>query len=433
MCMLLAVSMASAETVDAPAAFICDFHSHCAAADGVGDAGTLSPEKQLELRAKAGYQVVFWTPHSNLAWPKGKDPAPLARLLKRIPLLKSETVTWFGGVEYHVANGPKFSSGMLGNNNHLSFIGISEPIPDGLSYVMAIEYLHALGGVTVVNHPGPGPLEWEPGYYETGYRLSILDGFECFNGRLVYAGHLEDSTYRTLVAKGARLAAIGSTDFHYPADPLGAGTSVFAKSSELADLVAAVSERKTVALTDTSLAPKHVEYLGEVRMLKETGSLSIELGYVADKLILFRGEEIAGEWKNAGHAEFKLLPGLAGAYSWVVQKGKGRFQSSAIWLLDSEPKGADLQLSQDGGMVTVTNVGNLEIECEIREYDAAPHKGGKVVKSHPVRIAPGENRVLPSKLRKGAFVVANPAGYSFEAQGPEALELDYRNNAILVK
>ena len=120
------------------------------------------------------------TPHSTLN--RGRGAALRAqRALEEGLALPGLTVAV--GEELTVAPGPRFQAETAvmghaapGNLNHLSLFGMRGFVPSETSLARACEQVHREGGVCIVNHPGPGPLMWEPGLWESqGARVDALD------------------------------------------------------------------------------------------------------------------------------------------------------------------------------------------------------------------------------------------------------------------
>ena len=80
--------------------------------------------------------------------------------------------------------------------------------------------MHADGGVCIVNHPGPGPMMWEEGYWEAPGNRGHIDALEVYNGEALAAVGVDfESRYREATAYrglGLKLAATTGADTHGP-------------------------------------------------------------------------------------------------------------------------------------------------------------------------------------------------------------------------
>ncbi len=416
----------AAENADAPRPLICDLHSHASPWKGVGDSGSLAPEDSLALHAAKGYDVVVWSPHSDFATRGAERMRAFAGALALMPLRKGKTVLRLG-LELTLEPGPNYRKTLgVGNNDHLGFVGLKVPLPHGLSWRAAFELAHAHSALGTINHPGPGPAEWEEGYWQKPDLLPLADGLECYNGRLAALGRFEEAAYRWAVSRGARLFCTGGTDFHKRDDPLRVATAVYVRPGE--GLLDALRARRTVALSDTALAPPlAVAHLGEV-VVGEKVKLSIEFEREMDRVFLYRGEKVFKRFENVKKAEAEV-PCSGDAWSWWFRSGRMRGQTSAVWTMPRESDLPDFALVAEGGVLWAANLGRKGGETVLAEYDAPPFLGGRKKRERKLRLEPGKRERIRALSGPAGYYVLDPAPYDFDAPAPPP-DADRRNNAF---
>ncbi len=423
---LLACGRASSDVLQP---VLVNLHGHGADREGVSDNGELSIEAQIRTYTQCGYDIVVWSPHSSLC---AKDKPSLAlfdSLLARFPITIGECSAWLG-LEAHVEPGPNFQR-VMGhvNNNHIGMVGITKPIPHGMPYRAAIELAHATGGLCVINHPGPGPSEWEEGYWSDPNRLLLTDGIEVFNGQLAEIGRFEDEAYR-VAAQNAFLFASGSTDAHKANSPLKCATLVFSATKSREDILDALSKRRTVALFGLfDNLPVRISHLGELQSCQKAVTLSIEFKKPVASVSLFRGTKQVQRWNNVSTAEFVTTEGEEGVWSWFFRDGASRGQTSAIWLL--KPASApDFAFKREGKEVFVVNMGDARGDCVVEIFDLPPFLGGKSKSKLNFVLNASEKASVATGDSICGYFVANGVGYAYDAPVFPVIERDYRNNAF---
>jgi hypothetical protein len=343
-----------------------NFHAH-AATDLVGDDGSEPPRGLHAALLARGFHFSAHTPHSTLA--KGAAPWWKQRASEDalgLPL----TVTV--GQELTVAPGPAFRQRNVvlgheapGNLNHLSLIGSNRFVPTETKVADACRATHAGGGICVVNHPGPGPLMWEEGLWEAPANRGLIDAIEVYNGQAratagidFEARYREATAYRGLALK---VAAVTGADTHGPASverarrslasfgkiaqflqkmappasaegrpELDAVTLVEAASPSLADVLAAVRGRRSVAVYGLPGLALRIEGLGEVRRTRRV-KLALDLGRKVAEIVLYREGEAIKTWADASAAQFEETIERPSAYVFAARDGFGRLMTSAIW------------------------------------------------------------------------------------------------------
>ena len=287
------------EEVTSKKIVVCNFHGHAVSNGNVGDSGHVTLADQLTKYKDAGYDFFYWTPHSDTATEDAVSMTEYKALSASFPQTGTD-ISCLLGLELTVKNGPNFTTIMgYSNNNHLSIFGISKPIPHKLPYRAGIELAHAMEGFAIINHPGPGPAEWELDYFTRPDLLKLADGIECFNGQLAEIGIFEANDYRWSVANGAMLFAAANTDAHQSDSPLHCATIAFADSKSTTDVYEALRNRQTVALYNmTSNPPLAVAKLGEIITGETKLLLSISFANDVDSISLYKDEDLVNTWTD---------------------------------------------------------------------------------------------------------------------------------------
>ncbi|HEX6836148.1 MAG TPA: hypothetical protein VF334_06220, partial [Polyangia bacterium] len=202
-----------------------NFHAH-ARAELVEDDGTESAEALHRAARAAGFDVDVHSPHCNT-----NDPDEAARWAEARAAeakLAVPGLTIAVGQELTVADGPSFAQRTTvlgrpapGNLDHLTLVGNTALAPfRKLTPAAACERVHDEGGICIVNHPGPGPMMWEEGYWEAPKNRAHIDALEVYNGQAMAAVGVEfESRYREATAYrglGIKIAATTGADTHGP-------------------------------------------------------------------------------------------------------------------------------------------------------------------------------------------------------------------------
>ena len=183
-----------------------NFHAHAATAL-VEDDGTEEPAALHQAMRAAGFDVSVYSPHCN---PNRTDQtAGYAELRAEAAKLAVPGLTIAVGQELTVANGPSFARQTTvlgrrapGNLNHLTLVGNRTLLPfRQLTPAEACESVHGDGGICIVNHPGPGPMMWEEGWWEAPQNRARIDALEVYNGQALAAVGVDfESRYREATA-----------------------------------------------------------------------------------------------------------------------------------------------------------------------------------------------------------------------------------------
>jgi hypothetical protein len=350
-----------------------NFHAH-AAADRVRDDGTETPAALHQAVRAAGFDFSVHSPHCNGAEDRAPDAAArYAALRAEEAALRVPGLTIAVGEELTVAGGPRYASHTTvmgrpapGNLEHLTILGNHAPYPFGkLTPAAACERVHRDGGVCVVNHPGPGPMMWEEGYWEAPANRAQIDAIEVYNGQAVAAIGIDfESRYREATAYdglGMKVAALTGADTHGPrsvlrakarvmsvAGPvaklvravlphspslrpeLEAATLVLADGTRTEDVLAAVKARRTVATYALPKLRVTVDGLGEVRHTRAV-HLLLTLSRKLDEVTLYREGTPVRTWHDVDKIEWNETIDAPAAYLFGARDGRGRMLTSAIW------------------------------------------------------------------------------------------------------
>lgn len=350
-----------------------NFHAH-AAADHVEDDGTESPAALHQAMRAAGFDFSVHSPHCN----GDADRVPEAQ--GRYAALRADEarldvpgLTIAVGEELTVANGPRYAQQTTvlgrpapGNLNHLTIIGNKELYTfRALTPAEACERAHREGGICIVNHPGPGPMMWEEGYWEAPGQRGKIDALEVYNGQALSAIGLDfEARYREATAYrglGMKVAATTGADTHGPrsvartraklmsvAGPasklvralmptsaskrpeLDAATLVLADGARTDEVIAAVKARRTVATYGLPGLRIIVDGLGEVRKARDV-HLGMKLSRKLDEVTLYREGVPVQTWHDVDHVEWSQALDAPAAFVFGARDGAARLLTSAIW------------------------------------------------------------------------------------------------------
>jgi hypothetical protein len=353
-----------------------NFHAH-AATPLVEDDGTETPAELHRAMRAAGFDVSIWTPHGN---PNRTDQvAGYAELRAEAAKMAVPGLTLAVGQELTVAGGPAYSRFTMvlgrhapGNLEHLTLVGNRklEPFRE-LTPAQACDRVHADGGICIVNHPGPGPMMWEEGWWEAPQNRGHLDALEVYNGQALAAVGIDfESRYREATAYrglGVKLAATTGADTHGPdsvaqaqaklaslagravgklarlmmpssasARPeLDAVTLVLADGRALEDVIAAVKARRTIATYAMGDLAVQLDGLGEVRRSNKV-ALAMKLSRKVAEVTLYREGVAVQTWHDVDAVAWHETIHAPAAYLFAARDGNGRMMTSAIWY---EPEG----------------------------------------------------------------------------------------------
>jgi hypothetical protein len=347
-----------------------NFHGH-ARAGHVEDDGTETPEELHRAVRAAGFAFSLHSPHCNSDLGEQAQAHYLAERAEEAQL-SIPGLTIAVGEELTVADGPHYAKRTTvlgraapGNLNHVTILGNRTLIPFHTPLRTACERVHKEGGVCLVNHPGPGPMMWEEGLWESPQNRSRIDGLEVYNGQALSAVGIEfESRYREATSYrglGIKIAAITGADTHGPksvayvkaklagfagpaakllqlmlpasANPrpeLDAATLVLADGNSLSDVVEAIKARRTVAtfaLPDLAIV---CDGVGEVRHSADV-KLFLKLSRKFAEVTLYREGEPVQTWHNADTVQWSEKVIRPAAYIFGARDGSARLLTSAIW------------------------------------------------------------------------------------------------------
>jgi hypothetical protein len=275
------------------------------------------------------------------------------------------------GEELTVAPGPKYQNqtrilGQKGPSNldHMTLFGIKSFVPSKTPLAEACDHAHADGGVCLVNHPGPGPLMWEEGLWESPANRGKIDGIEVYNGEaMALLGWDFERRYlqaTSFTGLGLRIAAVTGTDTHGPEsfsrsrkqlansgaaskllslvlpDPrsarpeLDAATLVSAKGHGEKEVIDAVKSRRTIATWALPHLRVECDHLGEVQTDRNV-DLQFTLSRPVAEITLYKEGVAVKTWTHASEASWKEKLDRPAAYVFGVRDGSGRLLTSAIW------------------------------------------------------------------------------------------------------
>ena len=432
-----------------------DHHTHLKSGPFFGGDGTSTLAEQQAAFSRAGYDLVVNAPHSDF----GRDASATANWLRQ----KQHEEGCFSsgkplrvlGEELTVERGPGYSDGRLtrflglpANREHLGLFGISDFIPHLTPMKAACEWTHLLGGVAILNHVGPGPGMWEPGYWDRAGLADKLDGMEAYNDRATERGMVAfDHVYRHAISyRGLALkfAALGATDNHGLKDPIGACTMALVRQSKecslLETVVEAVRARRTIAVSSFPRLEVQCAHLGEI-VRTNVAQLSLRLPMAVEQITLFRETEPSRTWTNASIAEVSLELAENTAFSWLIQD-KGRHAcTSGIWfepkpklLLDLVVTSDDISVERQTVRVVVHNRGEATARnFLVRVVEGFPFNGGQLKSDLTVgELRAGESKILEVKwgMRpKMVYVKVDAESFALDQDDDRVVESNERNNS----
>lgn len=327
------------------------------------------------------------------------------------------------GVEAGVLNGPNYDS-IERNLNHVGGIGISHVVPSGMPLKTTLGWIHALGGINIINHPGPPSSgHWEKDYWERPGIREQVDAIEVYNGGgATFTIYYENTYLKSIADLGLRIAAVTGCDTHgRPFERRIEYTYVQSKTAEIQDIVDAVRNRRTlVALGLRDLKPV-VRHLGEVVPHGKVG-LSLDLGRTVDRIELWKGRERIRVWEKTPIADFQETLEQPAVYHWRFsdgEKGLRRGITSGIWY-DPAPRNLpDLAFGEGKGVV-VRNQGSAPapafvVRAGAQSFDCPA-------------LAPGESHAIEVAFEKRTYVEIDAASEKPEIDDDRVEESDERNN-----
>lgn len=423
--------------------YVVDIHSHTKPTDFLKDDGKESLASQASRYSDAGYQAIFHTPHSDYT----TDPA---RWLREQDY--EENGNWdlsrYLGEEVTVEKGPNWKVlGGRGNNDHLGVIGQNAFIPNVLPMKAASERAHATGGLVSLNHPGPGPGMWEPGYWMRPGIHDRLDAIEVCNGQLMHFAPIDSfGTYLMAVSYGKwglKVAAVGGTDSHNGEDAPQVATLVVAPDGSERVIVEAIRRRKTYAVYKLLDLRMHCAQLGQTIYTGDV-NLRLECSRPVEKIQLLREGRTIRTWENGSVAEFTETLSENAAYVWRIYDRGGRAYSSAIWYEPDPIQLPDLAIDTEGSSIrgkmlsmAVRNDGRATAkDVVIEAWSDFPAEGGELLARRSYReIAEGTRLavklILKSKPSGPVFVRVDPESYALDGEDAIA-ELNERNNVAMI-
>jgi hypothetical protein len=350
-----------------------NFHAHGAKSE-LRDDGTETPQQLHQALRDHGFDFSVHTPHTSVN--TGADAAAQFRAQRETEAkIAIPGLTVVLGEELTVAPGPNYlrrtkvlGRDAPGNLNHVTVFGMKEFIPNGTKVADACQRAHADGGVCLVAHPGPGPMMWEEGLWESPASRALVDGLEVYNGQALSAVGIDfEPRYREVTAYsglGLHLAAVTGADTHgprsverargklaglgaagkllrlvmpAPSDPRGeleCATLVKAESASPADVIAGLKARRTVAVFAANGLTAELPGLGEI---KRTGdvALRLTLSRKVSEVTLYREGTAVRSWQDVDHVEWNETVSQPTAYVFSARDGATRLLTSAVWY---EPK-----------------------------------------------------------------------------------------------
>ena len=346
-----------------------NFHAH-AAAQLVEDDGAETPAALHEAVRAAGFDFSVHSPHCNTRDPDEPAKYEAARASEAQLAVRGLTVAV--GQELTIADGPRYARHTTvlghsapGNLNHMTLVGNAALAPfRALTPAEACDRVHADGGICIVNHPGPGPMMWEEGYWEAPANRGKIDALEVYNGQALGAVGIDfEQRYRDATAYGGlgmKIAATTGADTHGPksvaraqaklaafggaskllgllapstrsARPeLDAATLVHADGKTTADVIAAVKARRTIATFALPKLTVALDGLGELRRTRDV-RLALKLSRKLAEVTLYREGVAVQTWQNVDAVEWSETLTAPAAYVFAARDGAGRMMTSAIW------------------------------------------------------------------------------------------------------
>jgi hypothetical protein len=349
------------------------FHDHEAPYGVIRDNGDDAPAALVKRLEGADFQVAVHSPHSVVHGDAQQAESAFESLRAADQAQSSSSLLFDTGEELEVAHGPAWQASyaiggqtLPGNLEHLGLVGEDVWVPEGTPIDQACATVHEAGGFCVVNHPGPGPLTWEAGYWEAPAYRKVIDALEVYNGQAwAGAGVNYESRYLEATAfsgaeGGLRLAAVGGTDTHgqdrtpdlrkkdAPFLPI-LGTTPPAgdphgQELEAATLLqitgkltwtsveAAVKTRQTVALAGFDSLDLDCPHLGDELHTSQV-DLSLDAGTEIDTITLYAEGKPVKTWSGVGNVDYTATVTQPTAYVWGLVDGDKRAMTSAIWVV----------------------------------------------------------------------------------------------------
>ena len=348
-----------------------NFHAHAAPAQVEDDGVETAAALHQAMRA-AGFDVSVHSPHCYTNAPEEAARWQATRAAESKLAVRGLTIAV--GQELTVADGPRYEQRTTvlgrpapGNLDHLTLLGHTTLAPfRRLTPAAACDHAHAEGGICIVNHPGPGPMMWEEGYWEAPENRGHLDALEVYNGQAMAAVGVDfEARYREATAYGGlglKIAATTGADTHGPksvaraqakvaslagaagskllglvlpsvATPrpeLGAATLVEAGGASIGEVIAAVKARRTIATFAMPRIGVELDGLGEVRRTAKV-ALALKLSRKVGEVTLYREGVAVQRWRDVDAVEWRETLAAPAAYVFAARDGGGRMMTSAIW------------------------------------------------------------------------------------------------------
>jgi len=346
-----------------------NFHAHAAAAH-VEDDGTETPAELHKAMRAAGFDFSVHSPHCNTG--DADEAARYQAERSDEHELAVRGLTIAVGQELTVADGPHYQRRTTvlgrsapGNLNHMTLVGNAAMAPfRALTPGQACDRVHADGGLCIVNHPGPGPMMWEEGYWEAPANRGKVDALEVYNGQALSAVGIDfEARYREATAYGGlglKIAATTGADTHGPkslaraqarlagfggaskllgllapathsARPeLDAATLVLADGNTTPQVIAAVKARRTIATYAMPNLQVELDGLGEVRKTAKV-ALAMKLSRKVAEVTLYREGVPVQTWRDVDAVAWSESLRAPAAYVFGARDGAGRMLTSAIW------------------------------------------------------------------------------------------------------
>jgi predicted metal-dependent phosphoesterase TrpH len=220
-------------------------------AGGIALGSMRSGERQPEPMAAGGYTVLAGDFHVH-GWPDGIPPWDAIREAARrrldVVALTSHNslrgwwmwshAPWRPHTRVLVLPGEELTS----VGYHMALVGLTAPVGWQQPAAAAAGAAHAQGAVAILAHPAGGGFQ----RFVTARDLAAVDGIEVAHPEEETRGKYAKAFSRAR-AVNPRVAAIGSSDFHYVA-PIGLSrTYVFVRAPDAAGVLDAIRAGRTVA------------------------------------------------------------------------------------------------------------------------------------------------------------------------------------------
>lgn len=234
------------------------------------------------------------------------------------------------GCEVEVARGPNYNY----NCNHLGAVGLSRLVPSGLPLKTSLDWIHSLGGIAIVNHPGPPHrLHWEPGYFTGPEVKDRIDAVEVYNGNSMLARIPFEETFEQAVSKHAmRVAAVTGCDTHGRKYELRIeATYVLSNSPEIRDILEAVRSCRTIATYGFPDLNPACPHLGRVLREREF-THTLVLGRSVASIELWENGVRRREWARTDRASERITVESPAVFVWHFRDGYRRGTTSPTWV-----------------------------------------------------------------------------------------------------